>query len=366
MIEDQSLIDELEDVIANSETGRRAEVFRRVTDLFLSGSAKYSEDQVAVFGDVMGRLINEIGESTRAEFGCQLADIPNAPQNIIRKLAFDNSIDVAGAILSKSERLDEESLAECAKTMSQDHLLAISRRHSLGEVVTDVLVDRGNQEVAISVASNHGAKLSEFGYSTLIERAENDGDLALNVLTRPEISRQHALSLFTRASESVRLKLEEADRRNTKQTRNMLAHALDQVQTKTREQSPGFSAAFSLVKSLHESGKLSESHLTEFARAGKFDETVVAISLIGNLPIGVVERTIANDKSDQLLIVAKSINLSWDTAKAMLDMQAGSNNRCPRAMEKSFANFTKLRPETARKAIQFYRFLDQAENQSVN
>jgi hypothetical protein len=146
----------------------------------------------------------------------------------------------------------------------------------------------------------------------------------------------------------------------------MLAHALDQVQTKTREKSPGFSAAFSLVKSLHESGKLSESHLTEFARAGKFDETVVAISLIGNLPIGVVERTIANDKSDQLLIVAKSINLSWDTAKAMLDMQAGSNNRCPRAMEKSFANFTKLRPETARKAIQFYRFLDQAENQSVN
>ena len=83
--------------------------------------------------------------------------MPKAPHNVIRMLAFDDDVDVATPVLMHSERLDEASLVENARTKSQKHLFAISRRRALREPVTDVLVERGDRSVAISVAGNAGA-----------------------------------------------------------------------------------------------------------------------------------------------------------------------------------------------------------------
>jgi len=92
---------------------------------------------------------------------------------------------------------------EGARTKGQDHLLAISRRPVLVEALTDVLVERGDQRVAQSTAENPGARFSEFGYSTLVKRSEDDPELALRMLSRREIPRQHMLKLFADASEAV-------------------------------------------------------------------------------------------------------------------------------------------------------------------
>jgi uncharacterized protein (DUF2336 family) len=153
MSERQSLIDTLEQAMAHKDIAIRAELFRAVTKLFVSSAHKLSDEHVGLFDDVMGCMLKEIDQSARAEFGGQIADIPNAPPRLIDTLSRDDSIDVAGPILSRSEQLDEASLVETAKTKSQEHLLAISRRRSLGEAVTDVLVERGDQRVAISVAA---------------------------------------------------------------------------------------------------------------------------------------------------------------------------------------------------------------------
>ena len=54
-----SLINELESAISNKDIAHRAETLRRLTDLFVLGSAKYSGEQIALFDDVMSRLIDE-------------------------------------------------------------------------------------------------------------------------------------------------------------------------------------------------------------------------------------------------------------------------------------------------------------------
>src|SRR6266853_232654 len=97
-------------------------------------------------------------------------ELESAPPEVVRELALDDSIEVAGPILARFERIGEETLVESALTKSQSHLLAISRRSYLPESVTDVLVERGNQQVAVSTAGNPGAKFSEFGYATLVDR----------------------------------------------------------------------------------------------------------------------------------------------------------------------------------------------------
>lgn len=356
----KNMIDDLEDAIAKKGIGGRADTLRRLTDLFVSGRAGFSGDQVALFDDVMGMLVTEIENSARAAFGQRLATLSNAPPQIIRTLALDDEIEVAGPVLTRSEQLDEATLIEGAKTKSQNHLLAISRRKTLAEGLTDVLVERGNQQVAHSTAANLGARFSEFGYSTLVERSENDEELAVLIWLRPEFPRQCLLRLFADASQTVRLKLEATDGRKASLLRDMVAQASIQIQTNTRERSTEYSAARSYVQALYQQGMLTMSQLETFAREGKFDEATVALSIICNLSIGLIERAMVEGRSEQILVLAKAIELPWATTKALLLMQARTKGGSADEIDQCLEKFTKLQPDTAKKAIQFYRLRERA------
>ncbi len=143
----QSMIDELEAAIAPSGVARRAEMLRRVTDLFLLGSSRFSEDEIELFDDVMGRLCVEIETAARVALAASLADVPNAPRRLMHKLAQDDAHDVAAPVLTKSNRLEDDGLIEIARTKGQGHLLAISNRDALSDALTDVLIERGDQAV---------------------------------------------------------------------------------------------------------------------------------------------------------------------------------------------------------------------------
>ena len=204
-LEHENLIDQLEEVIAGKDIGHRAEILRRVTDLFVLGSGRLSDEQIGLFDGVMCRLVEKIEIAARATFGHVFwRRFPTRRPRSIRRLALDDEINVAGDILSHSGRVDDATLVEGAKTKSQSTLLAISRRKALDQSVTDILVERGNQQVVLSTAGNPGAAFSEFGYSTLVQRSSNDGDLAACVWSRPEIPRQHLLKLFADVSEVVK------------------------------------------------------------------------------------------------------------------------------------------------------------------
>jgi len=355
-----SVIDELEAAIASKEIGRRADTLRRVTDLFLSNPGQFSADQIALFDDVMGLLARQIETSARATFGERLATVPHAPQQVIRALALDDAIEVAGPLLTQSEQLDDATLIEGARTKSQDHLLAISRRKSLAEALTDVLVERGNQAVAHSTAANPGARFSDFGYSKLVQRSEHDAELARRVWSRAEIPRQHLLRLFAEASDAVRRELEASDRHRASQIREMVARAAERIQTETRDRSAQHAAARAHVQSLHEAGKLTVDELEAFARAGKFDETTIALSILCDLPIAPVERVVAQDWSEQVVVLARSIGLSWQTTKAILLLQAGARGGSSHELNQCQAQFSKLQQETAKKVVQFYRLRERA------
>src|SRR5437870_524561 len=137
MAVDIAFFHEIESVVATAPERRRAEMLRRVTDLFIVGSPDFSANEIGLFDEVLGRLIADIESSARAMLAERLAPIANAPRGTLCKLALDDSIDVAGPVLVQSGCLDDATLVEAATRRSQEHLLAISRRHALSEAVTD-------------------------------------------------------------------------------------------------------------------------------------------------------------------------------------------------------------------------------------
>ena len=123
-----SLIGELEVAISAGSAEKRVETLRRVTDLLLGDADRLNDDQIAVFDDVLGRLIERIETRALVELSSRLAPIGNAPIETIRRLAWSDEIAVAGPVLSGSARLTTNDLVGIAAARSQPHLLAISSR----------------------------------------------------------------------------------------------------------------------------------------------------------------------------------------------------------------------------------------------
>ncbi|MFZ0671279.1 MAG: hypothetical protein WAM50_13315, partial [Pseudolabrys sp.] len=74
-------------------------------DLFVAGSGYFDNKQMALFDDVMNRLVNEIDHSARVTFGETLAATDKSPPKVTRTLALDDSIDVAGPVLRRPRAL---------------------------------------------------------------------------------------------------------------------------------------------------------------------------------------------------------------------------------------------------------------------
>src|SRR5687768_3640359 len=97
-----SLISELEEVIQRGTAERRAQTLSRIARLFLPGASQFNEDHVRLFDGVLTRLIDEIETKVRAELSQSLAPVGNAPVEVIRRLAKDDDITVAGPVLEQS------------------------------------------------------------------------------------------------------------------------------------------------------------------------------------------------------------------------------------------------------------------------
>src|SRR5476651_1984078 len=108
MTEAKSFLQEINEAIAQGSPESRAKALWHATDVLIAG--RYTEDQIWVFGEVIGRLADEIEGAARARFAKQLAHSNNAPFNVIMVLASDDSIDVAGPVLQHSQRLDVKTL----------------------------------------------------------------------------------------------------------------------------------------------------------------------------------------------------------------------------------------------------------------
>lgn len=354
-----NLLDELQATLAHGTVARRVEALRRVTDLFLNHAVDYDDEQIALFDDVFQCLMLHIETSAKTLLANRLAPVETAPPLTIRALAFDDVIEVAGPVLTLSLRLDDETLIEAARIKSQAHLMAISNRNSLSGAVTDVLVLRGNDEVVQNTVNNPGAEFTERGFTRLIDRAENNDDLATCVGLRPALPRHLYLKLLAKASDAVRARLESAHP-------GQAGHVSEAVREATRRARSAKSAvteqtaiAHALVKSLFDDGRLDEFQVASFAEAGKFDETNASIAALANVPVATAEAMMIESRAEGVMILAKVATLSWSTVKAIINMRDELAGGEPTDLQACKATYERLRPSTAQQVLRFHRMQQQ-------
>jgi uncharacterized protein (DUF2336 family) len=340
MSEAGTFLQELEDAVSRGSNESRLRALWHATDLLIAG--RYTEDQIWVFGEVIGRLANEIELAARAKLAKLLAHSNNAPFNIVMILAFDDSIDVAGPVLEHSQRLDAKALVSNVKTKSQPHLLAISKRGSIPVTVTDELVKRGNREVVHSVASNNGARFSDFGFLHMIKRSETDSILAECLGLRKEIPRHMFQQLIAKASDDVKRKLELERPDLAGEIRVSVTDITRKLHSKFGPASKSYFDAKRLVTAQHQYGNLNENSILEYARSHKIEEATVGLSLLCSLPVDVVERALIDKNKEMTLILAKALDFEWETAMSLLFLGAKDHRLSARDLDDMREDFARL------------------------
>ena len=353
MTDSASLLKELDESISQGSKESRLRALWHATDVLITG--QYSEADIWVFGEVIEHLARGIEAAARAELARRLAHSGNAPINCVKKLAHDTSIDVAGPILRHSARLDVGTLVAIARSKSQPHLLAISKRETVTEPVTDVLVVSGNQEVIHSLAGNAGARFSDFGFLKMIERSEHDSFLVETLGNRLDIPRHIFQQLIAKASDEARIKLEREHPEAATAVKEMVFDATGELHSIFGPASKNYFEARKAISALQRVGSLGEKKIFDYAQSHALPEVTIALSLLCSLPANVIERGLTDPTREMPMIFAKALDFSWDTAMALLFLGAPDHKISASDLDELETKFSRLTVETAQSVIRLYR-----------
>lgn len=346
------VLDDLERAVARGSSQTRIDIMRQVTDLFLTAPTKLAEEQVSLFDDVINRLIGRLESHALAELSERLAPSSNAPPQVMRQLAANDSIDVAGPVLARSNSLTDETLVEIAENKSQSHLSKIAERGQLSPTITDILVDRGDHDVVKKVAANTGARFSNTGMSTLAMRADGDDELIDTISLRTDIPSLIFSQLLSYATDQTRKRLLAARPMNSEAVNLVLA----QVSANTGRlaaMAKDWTAAQSFVHAFGQDTELTRSRVLEFADGGKITELIAALSVLSGIETNLIGRLVCDQNAFGVMILCRAINLDWSITHAVLSTGPSAKTHADQ-LEDLCKNFENVSLSMARRLLGFW------------
>ncbi|MFC5507451.1 MULTISPECIES: DUF2336 domain-containing protein [Hyphomicrobiales] len=176
---------------AESSSDARRRLLQAVTDLFFcdpepTGMSKHH------YGEIALRALPHLDPQARQGYADEVAAEPNLPRSVANALAGDPDGEVARLVLRLSPVLTDRDLAAIALNQSQAHLTAIAERVRLSENITDILVERGDDDVLKTVGGNEGAAFTEEGFEKLLDRGREAAAIPLAVAVRTDLSEARA------------------------------------------------------------------------------------------------------------------------------------------------------------------------------
>ncbi len=340
------LFAELEATLTNGQTSQRFSILRKITDLFLAEVDTYSDDHVAVFDELMSRLIDRIESQALVELSGKLAPIARAPVNVIGRLSHDDDISIAGPVLEQSSILTDDQPVEIARTKSQAHLSAIARRARINEPITDVLIDRGSPQVARSRGEPH----SRFGFDTAVSRAVLDESLALALVDRMNLPADLLDQLVRRATATVRRRLLANARLEMRQRiTNVLATISDHVSLSV---TPAETAATAKATMRQDPVDL-KTRIAQCVESRDAAELIDALAALSEIPVKAVKNLIQQASNEALIVLGKAYGIGWPDLEKMLAVALPTKSA--EDINAMFASYSTLSTANAQRAVRFMR-----------
>ena len=340
---------------------RRRELMRGVTDLFFSSDEHAGPEAMPLFDDILSQLASEMEVAVRVELAEQMSVVQAPPLRLIRKLAADESLDVAHSILQNSPALTEGDLLDVAKLAGQGHLQAISRRTEVSKSLSDVIVSRGDDTTLGALVSNPGAQMSRQAHEIVVDRAIANPDRHSAVVNRKTLPPDLLNDMYFIVEGNLRAKIMERNSALDPAALDAaLARGREKMATRDGALPPDYVSAEKFIKAMLARGPISPSTLAGFLRSRETTKFLLALAGSANIDFGTARRILEKRELDALSIVCKAsgFDRSLFLTFAILILDKEEN-----AMGKSRAYgalYDALPKETAERTLRFWRMRRQS------
>ena len=361
MAEKLSHLNNLARLTRDNSGDSRRELLREVTDLFMEAPETLSEKEISYFGDIMGGIVVHVETMVRAHLSETISSVTNAPHNLVVSLANDE-IEVAMPVLTNSTALNDDDLVDIVNKHGQGHLRAISQRETVNEKVTDALVKKGDDEVLGNLADNRGARFSQTGMETIVERAKDNEGLNSKLIARSDMPEDLSQDMFWRVSWAMREQILGADNALDRAQIDALmaeAEAWFEEQKARRPLDP----AENFIVRKEKLNQLDASLLLELIRQERLPEFVAGLAHLAKIDTETARQAVFDPTAEKLAIICKALDVNYDVFGEFIYMTDFDGVRTPEETEDLLGVYNRIEPPIAQKAL---RFLRTRQNLEVN
>jgi len=353
---ERSRLLDLIELAKEDSSSKRRELLRELTDLFFSPNAPRTGPEVELYDTVLVQLSAEMEAAVRAELGVRFTETGGAPRRLIKALANDDDVIVAEPVLVRSRDLTEDDLLEVVRTKGQGHLRAVSSRDDVSEKVSDVIVERGDDETLGVLLGNESAKLSRGGQETVVERASRNKDLHEAVVNRrdlpPDLLNEMYFVVEARLRQQI---LEQNTRIDPALLEQALSNSRRRVAAEDGSYPPDYEDAEAYITELRNAGELTPRVLARFLRSGGMTHFLVALAQLADIDFHTARHIVERKELDALGVVCKAADLDRALFLTYVVVLLGSDGDAMGRAHEYGKMYAALPRETALRTLRFWR-----------
>jgi uncharacterized protein (DUF2336 family) len=316
-----SKLENLIDVAQEASSDKRRELLEGVTDLFLDDGALLNDQEVTIATDILGQVATEVERAVRARLSDRLADLDNAPIELIRQLANDD-IQVARPMLERGAGLSDRDLVDIINKHSKEHQLSISVRSEIAAEVADALVAKGDDDVMLSLVNNVGAEISRGAMEAIVERSETIKALCEPLLSRDDLPPDLMHDMFWWVGAALKRHILTDAHIDVKLVEKMLSKGERDVARPAEIDEDDLNRVERTVRRRLRLGELNQDSLVQYLRRGQVPEFIAALGYLTDVDQKTARRIVFNPGHEAVAVAcrAKGFDLStFSTIVLLLD-----------------------------------------------
>jgi uncharacterized protein (DUF2336 family) len=197
----------LRDLAASAEakpSEMRPVLLRVTTDLFAL-QPQHSPEEIRLYEEMAGRLIDTADEATLAQVARKLARCADSPASLLARIKARGG-EAAREIFLADPQVEWRELRHVAASGPCDQASAVAARSDLDHEIVRLLAARPEREIARALAGNSLAPLTNESLRLLAQRGRDDPALARALLDRCALTLD-CLPLYLSANATERAKL---------------------------------------------------------------------------------------------------------------------------------------------------------------
>ena len=287
-----------------SVAGRTALV-ATVSDLFFGHEDVLSEKERTLMTEILNQLLHDVEMTVRRELAERLADQEEAPRDLIITLANDE-IDVARPILLKSSVLRDAELIEIIQHRTHEHQLTVAMREGIGEDVSEILVETGDEDVISALLENPAASISQGTMEYLAEESQRVDRYQKPLLSRGDLGPDLAKKMYWWVSAALRSHIMENFDIDPGELDATIEDSVGEAMTHLEEDRDESSKPFRLARELADKGEITPKMLIQILRQGEIMLFEALLVELTGLRLTLVRRIIFESGGEGLAIACKA------------------------------------------------------------